>query len=600
MNLTLPRHIFEVILAEDRRHSGKIAYTLLRRDETVELECTLAEFVRRVEVMSARLSTLFPRGERVLLTLRFGIDYLQAFLACLHAGIVAVPAYPPRKGRPDTRLESIVRDCQPSAILCDIGDQAICAGYFAPFSPHAVQLTVQQLIEEGCDLPVPSCLASPCSLAYLQYTSGSTSTPKGVAISHGNLVANLQAIEKAFGNTRDSVGVMWLPLYHDMGLIGTLQPLFVGFHCVMLPTQAFTAKPAAWLRTISRYSATVSGGPNSAYEYLTRQNAKIGCAELNLSSWQVAFNGSEPVRRTTIEKFSQQFSEAGFSRNSFFPCYGLAESTLFVAGEFYRSSEKCLPVLKEGLESDEISPVAGHCAATTDIVSCGRPASGTEIMITDPLDLRLLKEGEVGEIQIRGASVASGYWSSALAQSLESSNIELTESGSYLRTGDLGFLWKKNLYVTGRHKDLLIVNGRNVYPQDVEVVFRDVTGMDGAAFEIEVAGRAQFVIAAEASLATLQLLRRGETSELARCIEIARDAIWESFSIAVWDTVIVPPSRFPRTSSGKVARRVCQSAYCEDRIGDVIRFPLTTPPDFPVVAQSVDSSSSLKNGADAS
>src|SRR6185369_3801905 len=423
-------------------HPDHSLYTFLADGEEEAGHLTYGELDRRARALAAWLQQAGCRGERALLLFPPGLDFITAFFGCLYAGAAAVPAYPPRLHRTDERLVEIFRDSQPRAVLTTsalLGRLGMAQEGLA----GARQIAVDQIPDSLADAWREPDLGAG-DVAFLQYTSGSTAAPKGVLVTHGNLLDNEERISRAFGQSAESVLVGWLPLYHDMGLIGNvLQPLWSVGRCILMSPQAFLQRPARWMEAISRYRATTSGGPNFAYDLCVRRVGPEQRAALDLSSWQVAFNGAEPVRRATLDRFAAAFAACGFRREAFVPCYGLAEATLLVA--------------------------AGPSGSSAEgPVSCGTPAGG-QVVVVDPETGAAVALGAEGEIWVGGPSVAAGYWNRP-AETAETFGAMLSNgAGPYLRTGDLGFLRDGELFVTGRRKDLIILRGRNHHPQDLEL-----------------------------------------------------------------------------------------------------------------------------------
>ncbi|MFL6234775.1 MAG: amino acid adenylation domain-containing protein, partial [Thermoanaerobaculia bacterium] len=406
------------------------------------------------------------------------------------------------------------------------------------------------------DGAAPAREPDPRSIAFLQYTSGSTATPKGVMVTHANLLHNERMIGAAFDMDEESVVVGWLPLYHDMGLIGNvLQPLHAGGRCVLMSPVAFLQRPMRWLEAVSRYRGTVSGGPNFAYELCLRKAAPEALAGLDLSSWKVAFNGAEPVRASTLERFAAAFAPCGFRREAFYPCYGLAEATLFVTG--------------------------GHGARVErERVSCGRVWMGQRVAIADPENG---EERPEGEIWISGPSVARGYWENEEATARDFHAFLPSGEGPFLRTGDLGFLSGGELYVSGRLKDLIILRGRNHYPQDVELTAeRSHPGLlpgGGAAFSVETAGEERLVVVHEVARH-----RKDGVEEIA---EAVRRAVAAEHEVQVHEVVLIRQAGLPKTSSGKVQRRLCRQQYLQDELPVVGRSALAAADPAPELAASL-------------
>ncbi|HYG65657.1 MAG TPA: fatty acyl-AMP ligase, partial [Thermoanaerobaculia bacterium] len=538
-------------------------YTFLAGGEEEAGTLGAAGLDLRARGLAATLQQSGAAGERALLLFPPGLDFITAFFGCLYAGAVAVPAYPPRAERIDPRLEEIVRDCRPRFVLTTAAILARLRSRGAGTDLGGLQDARWIAIDEAgttgdsdaAEWQEPE--LGPESLAFLQYTSGSISAPKGVMVTHGNLLHNEGLIRRAFRQTESSVVVGWLPLYHDMGLIGNvLQPLYSGGQAVLMSPWAFLQSPARWLRAISRYRATTSGGPDFAYDLCTRRVRPEQRTGLDLSSWEVAFNGAEPVRAETLERFAAAFAPYGFRRDAFQPCYGLAEATLLVSAGATGGGggPVVLPVnplaLERGVAVESDGPAGRR------LVGCGRP--GEEVRVVNPETAVPLGDGAVGEIWVAGPSVAAGYWERPGA-SAETFGARLAgeEGPPFLRTGDLGFLAVGELYVTGRIKDLIIVRGRNLYPQDIERTaegaHRALRPGGGAAFSVEVDGEERLVVAAEVE-------RRSE-SEAPRAAAAVRRAVVEEHEVQVHEVVLLAAGTLPRTSSGKVRRGACRAAY---------------------------------------
>src|SRR5215203_1005044 len=523
----------------------QVAFTFLADGEAEGGSLTYGDLDRRAAAIASALAESVSPGERALLLYPPGLDFIAAFFGCLYAGIVAVPAYPPRPNdRSQSRLRAIAKDATPRAALTT---GAILAGAVEPRGLLAVapELTgLRWLPTDGSSASPAAILAEPApeSVAFLQYTSGSTATPKGVMITHANLLHNEETIGAAFGMDEESVVVGWLPLYHDMGLIGNvLQPLHAGARCVLMSPVAFLQRPLRWLEAIGRYRGTVSGGPNFAYELCLRKASPEALAGLDLSSWRVAFNGAEPVRASTLERFAAAFAPCGFRREALYPCYGLAEATLFVTG---------------GVPGE-----APRADLSTGRVSCGQTWMGQRLVVADPETGMEVLPGSEGEVWIAGPSVARGYWQNEEATERDFNAFLMTASGGvegpFLRTGDLGFLAGGELYVTGRLKDLIILRGRNLYPQDVELTAErahpELRPGGGAAFSVEIEGEERLVVVHE-----VERRRRNGVEKIA---EAVRQAVAAEHEVQVYEVVLIRQGALPKTSSGKVQRRLCRDLY---------------------------------------
>lgn len=534
-----------------------LAYVYLEDGEREGARLTFSDLDRRARAIAARLQGLAPRHARALLLYPPGLDYVEAFFGCLYAGVIAVPAYPPT-GRHLQRLRSILIDAEPAVIMTT---NALLARLSQDVSlaEQAVWCATDGLDSRAADDWRAPALC-PNDIAFLQYTSGSTGDPRGVMVSHGNLVANQALIKKSFGHDENSTLVGWLPLYHDMGLIGNiLQPLYAGAASYLMSPMAFLEKPIRWLNAISNYRAHTSGGPNFGYELCVSKITEAQKEGLDLSSWRIAFSGAEPVRAATLARFARAFAPCGFAKRSFYPCYGLAEATLVVSAPSALRETPIRSLERKSLEQDRAVEAR---AEGVPVVGCGHEWPTHRIRIVDPASLREKSDGEIGEIWVSGPSVAKGYWRRA-TQSAElfDARIAGEDGAGHLRTGDLGFLDAGELYVTGRLKDLIIIGGGNYYPNDIEAAIEEaVEGVrDGATAAIPMTDGdvESYVILAEPRRADLAALRREGGRTLIRAI---RAALAEAIDIAPRDIVLLKPGSTPKTSSGKIRRAECRRA----------------------------------------
>lgn len=520
---------------------------------------TYAELDRAARSVAAGLLAVADPGDRAMMLYAPGLAFVTAFFGCQYAGLVPVPAYPPR---PDRLVQSwetlanIAADCSPRLILSD--------SILAPFVPTqlgplaaATHLVTDQLPAATAEIQ-PTAL-DPDGTALLQYTSGSTANPKGVVIGHRNLLHNQRVILEAFEHDRHlGVGVCWLPPYHDMGLIGgLLQTVYRGAACWLMSPVTLLQDPFLWLRAISHYRADTSGGPNFAYDYCVQRITDEQKATLDLSNWSVAAIGSEPVRPETMRRFAEAFAGCGFRAEAFYPCYGLAEATLMVTG----GSRTALPVVRDfdAAELDRGRAVPSHEAPSKSLVGCGRPWLGQDVRIVDPESRKPKADGDVGEIWVRGPSVARGYWNRPdEAEQTFRAVLAETGDGPYLRTGDWGFLDGGELFVTGRLKELIVIRGRNHHPRDIEATVQAVDPNlrpdCGAAFEIQSRGRTLVVVVQEVD-------RRCRTLDVARLTGVVRQAIAERHDIQLHELVLIESGSIPKTSSGKVRHYRCRTAY---------------------------------------
>jgi len=541
--------LIDILRDRALRQPEQVAYTFLVDGETQSVGLTYRALARRVGAIARRLQDCCQKGDRVLLLYPPGLEYVAAFLGCLSAGVLAVPAYPPRPNRSLERLLSLVKDAGATVVLTT-----------PELLTQLDQLPLQGLKvlaeKDWGEQELPELALG--ELAFLQYTSGSTDTPKGVMVSHRNLLHNLAGIQERFGYSTESQGVIWLPPYHDMGLIGgVLQPLYSGFPVVLMPPLMFMQSPARWLRAIAHHRATTSGGPSFAYEHCVKKIKQEQIVDLDLSSWQVAFNGAEPIQAEILDQFAELLKPCGFRREAFFPCYGMAEATLMVAGKRKGTPGLVKRLQRSALERHEAIAAPEDDTDGLSVVSCGQSLSGQVLRIVHPETLQLLPEGQVGEIWVAGASVALGYWH---RQEETDNTFGMTlpeiEESSFLRTGDLGFLEGNELFVTGRLKELLIVRGTNYYPQDIEKVVKNchpsVSLNSGAAFTVEIAGVEQIVVMQEVNRTALNHLDGNEV------VGSIRQAISQHYDLQVHAVILLKPGKIPRTSSGKIQRSICR------------------------------------------
>jgi amino acid adenylation domain-containing protein/FkbM family methyltransferase len=520
-------HLLETRAAE---HPDRLAYTFLRDGEVEEANLSYGELGRAARAVGAWLQERTLQNQNVLLLYPPGLEYIVAFWGCLYAGAVAVPAYPPSRNRHLGRIEAIVADAKPQLALTTATIRARIESSLA----CGVTEEIDPKLAENWRAPH----LDHSTLAFLQYTSGSTSTPKGVMVTHGNLLHNEELICRAFRQNEHSIIAGWLPLYHDMGLIGNvLQPLYLGARCILMSPLAFLQQPLRWLRAISDYRATTSGGPNFAYDLCTQ---KISVAErdaLDLSSWSVAFNGAEPVRAETLQRFAEFFEPCGFRREAFFPCYGLAEATLFVSG-------------------------ASEPSIKNSIVGCGALEHDPEIVIVNPETGVRCAPGEEGEIWISGPSVAAGYWN----QPEETANVFQArladgDGGPYLRSGDLGFVGSDELFITGRIKDLIIIRGRNLYPHEIE------RSVEQSHPSLKPGCGAAFSIAeGEERLVIVQELARRASGTFDDVIGNIRQAVVEEHEVQPHCVALVSAGSVPKTSSGKIQRGKCRELFLNSQL----------------------------------
>jgi acyl-CoA synthetase (AMP-forming)/AMP-acid ligase II/acyl carrier protein len=537
------------------------AYTFLVDGENDAQHLSYQQLYQRAQGIAAHLKSVAKPGDRALLLHPPGLEFISALFGCLSAGLVAVPIFPPRLNKPDLRIDAVVRDAQATLALTtddvsrSLGERMVNAPTLS---------TLQWVSTDLCNADHISCQCSSTltqeALAILQYTSGSTGSPKGVMLTHGNVLHNLAAIQQAFGHTPASQGVIWLPPYHDMGLIGgILQPLFVGFPVTLMAPTAFLEKPVRWLQAISRYRATTSGGPNFAYELCANAISPEDRMTLDLSSWEVAFNGSEPVRLNTLEKFARTFATQGFKTSAYKPCYGLAEATLLVSATQSEQSLTTLAVSSSQLEQGIVAAGGSAADDARDLLGSGFVAGDQRIVIVDPHSHTQCNPDRLGEIWISGPSVAKGYWNKPeVNRDTFAAHLHGTGEGPFLRTGDMGVMMNGQLIVAGRLKDLIIIRGRNYFPQDIEQtveICHPALRLGGcAAFAIEHEGEERLVV--------IQELRRPNPAlPFEEIIRDIRAEVAQEHGLFAFDVILTKPGGVFKTSSGKVQRSLCKSHY---------------------------------------
>ncbi|WP_445629542.1 beta-ketoacyl synthase N-terminal-like domain-containing protein [Nostoc sp. DSM 114167] len=540
-----------------------LGYTFLVDGESEGSRLTYRALDKQARAIATYLQTFAKPGDRVLLLYPPGLEFITAFFGCLYAGTIAIPAYPPRQNQSIARLGAIVSDAQATAILTTTALLPIVKNYFAD-NPGLASLKV--LASDGISEAIAQEWQAPNingnTLAFLQYTSGSTGMPKGVMVSHSNLLHNLAYIDQGWNHTANSVMVTWIPFFHDMGLIyGVLQPLYYNFPSYIMAPVSFIGRPIRWLQAISRYQATHSSAPNFAYELCLRKITAEQRASLNLSSWQVASNGAEPVKAETLQRFAKAFASCGFQETAFCPAYGLAEATLKVTTVEAQTQPIIIKVEATALAENRVMLATAEDSKTRLLVGCGNSQQGdTQIAIAHPELLRRCLPDEVGEIWVAGASITQGYWQRyEETKHTFAAYLADTGEGPFLRTGDLGFLQDGELFITGRLKDLIIIRGHNHYPQDIELTVTNshsALGLQGvAAFTIEVDGEEQLVVACEVERTAMRKL---DASEVIGCI---RQAVTTQHELEVYAVLLLKPVSIPKTSSGKIQRYATRARF---------------------------------------
>ena len=563
-----PAFVVRQLERHARSAPGRIAFTFVREDGREE-SLDYGQLAARVDALAGLLAQTAAPGERALLLYPPGLAFVTAFFACLRAGLVAVPAPLPRRQGGERHLRALLVDAGPALALATREAGPALAGMLDGGRTRLLCLEA----DDGGPASAPGLAMEsgpgPDALAFIQYTSGSTMAPRGVEVSHASLAANVAMIRAAFGFDADSVMASWLPPFHDMGLVGSIvTPVSVGFRSVLMAPATFLRQPRRWLEAIHAHRATCAGAPDFAWDLCARRITQQEKAGLDLSCLTVAYNGAEPVRAATVRRLFAAFAECGLKPGAIFPCYGLAEHTLLAAGGPRGQAPRTLAISQSRLEAGQVREAERGDPDTRELVSCGPPAPGVDLLAVEPDSCRPAGPGRVGEIWLAGAAVARGYRNAPAAAQACFEGRLLDGAGPWLRTGDLGFVRDGELYITGRIKELVIVNGRNLYPQDVEMVVEEVAGFlepnRCAVFGIDDGGQERLAIVIEADRHLVRIARRGQAdgASLARLDALAqriRSAVASRFGTTVALLVLVRPGTFPRTSSGKVQRALCRA-----------------------------------------
>ncbi len=616
--LTLP----QILARRANAHRDRIAVKFVADDETTT-QWSYGELWARVSAVAETLNDQAPKIEnaidagdaadampggnqpRALLLFPAGLDSIAAFFGAQLAGYIPVPTCYPEPHREIPRLNSAATDCAPELILCD---QATCSTIATDKLSKAAAAATRIAVDGISPADGKSCQSacrmaeavSPDSVAFLQYTSGSTNEPKGVIVTHANLSANVDAIQRGFaaipdGDSNDVAphAVFWLPFYHDMGLIGgILTPIAAGYTSVYLSPRAFLQRPLRWLQLISDYKARISGAPNFAYQLCTDRISPEQTDGLDLSSWKTAFCGAEPIVYRTLHDFASRFSACGFQDDAFYPCYGLAEATLLAAGGDGPGEIKSINVRRSSLETGtpEICE-DGRGGEFQRLVSSGQPAHQTDVWIVDPETRQRCPEKKVGEIWLRGPGISRGYWGRDETNAEHFSATTVCNQSGFCRTGDFGFIDQNELYVTGRLKDLIILRGRNLYPQDIEATAKASVGNDvGQVVAMTVAaprGEALAIVA--------EVPRDASENDLHKFVHSIRRDVIEVHEVDPRHVLLVRPASVPITTSGKVQRSRCAAMFVADEFTAKFRYDRSSaseqsPIAIPRLPERVDES----------
>jgi amino acid adenylation domain-containing protein len=581
VSLTVSTDLVTVLQSRSAAEPWRRAFRFLA-GESSTASVTYGELDSRARAIGSHLGVLGARGQPVLIVHAPGLEYIAALFGCWYARAIAVPAYPPRVDRLAVRLQGIAansgaRFALTSRAELDLIDESLGADRSRPLRNLHWVATDDLAAPDSQVMAVPS-PPDPDAIALLQYTSGSTNTPKGVVLSHAHFIQNIEAIADRAELTAEDRVVSWLPPYHDMGLVtGILLPVVLGSEATLLSPAAFLQRPHRWLQAITDFRATASAAPNFAYELCARRITRQQRSRLDLSSWRTASVGAERIRPETMDRFAAAFAEVGLRKSSLKPCYGLAEATLGVSLGAQGTSLFASPIDVGELASGRVVAAREDSPAVT-IVGCGSPLGGADVRIVDPETRRPKDEGELGEVWVHTPSVGLGYWGRPTEENdpvfrarIETGAPDDGAPIAYLRTGDLGFLRGGELYITGRIKDLIILSGLNHHPEDIEATVESshpVPYVAGTvAFSLEVDGEERLVV--------VQEVTRDASTDLSEVAKTIRGAVASGHELTVHDVVLVAPGSVPKTSSGKVQRGLCRSLYQDGRLEVLAEFPVT-------------------------
>ncbi|WP_186106217.1 AMP-binding protein [Burkholderia gladioli] len=576
---------FDVVEQRAAVDPERSAYIVVGADGRENTRLTYGALHRRVEAYANAIDARGIEGARALMLYEPGIEFVVAFLGCLRAGVIVIPANIAKPGRTSwDRLVAIVRDSDATHILTEHSSVAKLRGWFATNTVLSA-LDLLCLENDSASAGVRRVRPTDDTPAFLQYTSGSTGDPKGTVVTFGNLAANAALAGPAIGIDHDSRIVTWLPPYHDLGLIGNiLQSLWAGAECILMPPVSFVQNPARWLETIERYHATVSMAPNFAYELCVRRIPASRRRNIDLSSWRVALNSAEPIRASAIHRFREAFRDSGFEAHGMRAGYGLAEATLVVSTADPDKEPVMLSVDARALDQGRIVPVTA-ARSGREIVSSGIVRMPQRVRIINPDTYAGCAADEVGEIWIHGPCVAHGYWNRPEETQRTFGAFTADGDGPFLRTGDLGAIVDGELYVTGRIKEVIIVRGRKLYPQDIEATVQRahdaLRPAGGAAFAVEGENAEELVIVQEIERAMLASIDRQEL------ISIISDAVYREHGVAIAEVVLVKPEVVPKTSSGKVQRVLCRALHARGELERVVQGRLARTSAFAVKASNI-------------
>lgn len=579
-------NLIDLLLLRTKTHPDRIAYYFLEDGVNEKETLSFRQLEIRVKACATRLQEMdCKKGDTIVLLFPTGIDFIVAFFASIFAGGIAVPAYAPRRNRNNERFWSIMNDSESKIIITT---EQILKDINRHFKDDKGFENVEFLTVESIDKEYAKKWRKPeivtDDLATLQYTSGSTGWPKGVMVSHSNILHNAEAVKRSFGFNDSTIGVNWLPNFHDMGLFGALMQVpYSGYCNVIISPAEFVKTPANWLKAITKYKGTTAGGPNFTYEYCIERLTEEDKKEIDLSSITTMYCGAEPIRRDTFKRFAKAFKDYNFMERQFYPCYGLAESVLIVTGGDFTKEPVYLRANADLIESENKIEVDPDSENVVDYVGCGHPWIDGKVYIVDPFTKEICVKGKIGEIWTSGPSVCQGYYNKEEeTKEVFRAYTSDTNEGPFMRTGDLGFIHDGQLYVTGRLKDMIIIRGQNYYPQDIEKVIEEshvaLRQYGNAVFSVEAAGEERLVVVQEIERTYMRNLNGEEV------YAAIRDAVAGEFDLSVHHIVLIRTGSILKTTSGKIQRRASKKAYLENNLTIVASSELDISDEYRVVS----------------